>query len=261
MTQKEFINFLVSKNYSYDGEKTLTSPITTGSKTGRQFRSVYVLGKFNAKRHCVFQDNFKKSAETPTLDYSQLEVVDGKLSKKEQEAPTQEVFERTEGKEMRYCKTCDGAGLRKSFDDSFKPCHSCHGEAKYYAPDFENLIKFIMGRKGLKSAAPTKWHFSFISSARCYFLWRLARFHGGADCTMPCNASMAINGDPFAEELEKASELIAKRVFGTDMAAAYRWANALGGSVTVPDGQPMTAYANGPVVIGSKPREEMIELH
>ena len=260
MTQKEFIQFYITKGYSYDGDKTISSPQQTGEKTGRPIKTIISLGKFNAKRHIVFQDDFKKTTEKPMVDYSQLEIVDGKLTVKAPEEPKPEVFEDTTGKEMRYCKTCGGTGLVRSFDDSFKECRSCHGAAKYYAPDFSSLIKFIMGRKGLKSAAPTRWHFTFPSSARCYFLWRLARFHGGEDVTMPCNASLAIDGDPFIEELEKASELIAKKVFGTDMAAAYRWGNALGGSITVPDGQPITAYSNGPVVIGNKPREEMVEL-
>lgn len=246
MTQKEFIQFYITKGYSYDGDKTISSPQQTGEKTGRPIKTIISLGKFNAKRHIVFQDDFKKTTEKAMVDYSQLEIVDGKLTVKAPEEPKPEVFEDTTGKEMRYCKTCNGTGLVRSFDDSFKECRSCHGAAKYYAPDFSSLIKFIMGRKGLKSAAPTRWHFTFPSSARAFWIWRMVRFNAGLDVRMPCNASLAINGDPFYEELDKAAEYIAKRVYGTNIAGAHRWGRALGYLNQDLDGLPITAYQCGP---------------
>ena len=90
----------------------------------------------------------------------------------------------------------------------------------------------------------------------------MARFHGGADVTMPVCASMDVAGDPFVDVLDIIADRVAQRVYGTDKAAAYRWGSALFGSdMKVPDGMPASAYSCGPVVLdGDKPEEEMMEL-
>ena len=260
MTKKEFINHFVSKGYTqHDNE--LVGPETIGVKTGRKIKVVYILGHYGPKSSIEFQDTGKRTEPKNCLDYSQMIVVNGKIEHKPRELPTVEVIERTEGKEKRTCKTCKGTGLSSFvFEGKQSECHSCHGEPDYFFPDFETLVNKIMGNKGLKSAKPVKYDFKFKSSARAYYLWRIARFHGGIDVTMPMSATLAINGDPFYNELEQAADYIAKKVCGTNMAAAYRWMNALGGSVKVPDNQPSTAFSCGPVVVGNKPQEEMLEM-
>lgn len=132
------------------------------------------------------------------------------------------------------------------------PCCYCHG-AGWFAPlDVPAICEEIKGRKGLRSARP--------KSSRAYYVWRLARFHGGADVTMPVCAMLDINGDPFEKQLELLADAVAKKVFGTDLAAACRWGNALGHNITVPDNMPPSAYSCGPVADADKPESEQMEL-
>jgi hypothetical protein len=56
----------------------------------------------------------------------------------------------------------------------------------------------------------------------------MARFHGGADMTMPVCASMDVYGDPYRAELDAIADRVAKEIFGSDLRAARRWDSALG---------------------------------
>ena len=161
--------------------------------------------------------------------------------------------------QRRECKSCKGTG-KLSYSDN--PCVTCNGEKTVEAPDVQSILALIKGRKGLRSKAPDIHGANWTPlNLRAYYVWRMARFHGGMDVTMPVTATTLVHGDPFVPELGALAEAVAKRVYGTDMAAAYRWAGALGGSVTVPDGMPASAYSCGPVVLdGNKPEEEMAEL-
>lgn len=47
--------------------------------------------------------------------------------------------------------------------------------------------------------------------------------------TMPMTAHMLINGDPHQKALETFSDIVAKKFFGTDMAAAQAWHRAFYG--------------------------------
>ena len=63
---------------------------------------------------------------------------------------------------------------------------------------------------------------------RAYYVWRMARFHGGVDVTMPMAASFCVYGDPYVEELEAIADEVARENFGSNMEAAKRWGRALG---------------------------------
>jgi len=64
--------------------------------------------------------------------------------------------------------------------------------------------------------------------------------------------AMLFSGDdPYLPVLDALADIVAKKAFGTDLAAAFRWGNALGMiDVPAPDGLPATAYAGGPEVLG-----------
>jgi hypothetical protein len=112
----------------------------------------------------------------------------------------------------------DGAPLPNSrikhYPRQESPCYSCCGAGEFDPPDLDAILKAIKGRKGLCSKRP--------DDSRSYYVWRMARFHGGADVTMPMTASMDISGDPFRPELDLIASAVAKRVFGTD--GAGQWA-------------------------------------
>lgn len=128
------------------------------------------------------------------------------------------------------CKKCGGAGswfcavLKK-------PCAcSCGGEP-VPALDRDEVARIfarIKGRKGLRSAAPKGdgW-----TGRRAYFVWRMARFHGGVDVTMPILAMGSLRHDPVGEDtFDALASRIARHVFGTDTEALARWGDLLLGS-------------------------------
>lgn len=173
----------------------------------------------------------------------------------------------------RSCTRCKGAGKYvRSWDaEGAEPhiCASCDGAATFEGLDVVGLVELVMtGKKGsekrsFRKAWPEKWNVwrnKDVKIRRAYYIWRMARFNGGADVTMPMTAMDATTGDPFTKELDAISDLVAKKVFGTHMAAAYRWRNALGGHVSVPAGLPETAYSNGPVADSNKPWWEAVEI-
>ena len=164
---------------------------------------------------------------------------------------------------MRNCKRCNGKGSYDYFGEE-RTCSRCGGRGTFDEPDYAAIFKAVTtsrgaakGRRRFRAGKPP----AADGDPRVYFVWRLARFHGGADVTMPVWAMTLNDGDPYEPELDAFASDLARRVFGTDLAAAYRWAGALGGDVQVPDGLPASAYSCGPVADGNKPAEEAGELH
>lgn len=162
------------------------------------------------------------------------------------------------------CRHCKGAGhvLSRGFSYTlengsrrhrptrWETCTYCDGAAWFHAPDLELLVKAVTGRKPrtLRSKRP--------DDARCYYVWRLARFHGGKDVCLPMGAEMEIAGDPFRDVLDELARLIAKAYFGSGNVGAARWQQAMYGSHSFDDLPP---HIDGPVHDGCKPLEEMLE--
>lgn len=178
--------------------------------------------------------------------------------------------------DSRDCLACKGSGVYVStaftslegvaYPEATRVCSSCSGTKVWAAPNYPNIINSLVSTKGknkgsLRASPPSDpYRTKDKDQWRSYYVWRLARFHGGADVTMPMSASMFCGKDPFIVELDALADWVAKKAFGTNMAAAYRWTNALGGSVPVPATEPATAHAGGPVVDGNKPAWELAEL-
>jgi hypothetical protein len=166
----------------------------------------------------------------------------------------------------RPCARCKGEGKVPDIlrEGSLRPCRACEGTGSFAAPDVKALVDELFTKRGKKRSFRKSYTstpgFKDHTKARAYYVWRLARFHGGADVTMPMTADMMVWGDPFKAELDALSEVVAKLVFGTDMAAAFRWAGALGHNVNVPAGMPASAYPGGPVADSFKPAFEALEL-
>ena len=145
----------------------------------------------------------------------------------------------------RDCTRCKGVGTifragftheGTTYPDKTETCSRCHGAKQMQAPDWDLILKQITTSRGLPkgqskllASFPSKLnHYRDREAARAYYVWRLARFHGGKDMTMPVTAEMVTGGDPFMEELSAMSDIVAKRFFGSDMAAAQRWGQAFG---------------------------------
>lgn len=173
------------------------------------------------------------------------------------------------------CTHCNGE-KRRSYDLGGKTrtydCLSCGQRGTFPGVDIDAILAAICSKRtnaaGIRTfrrSWPSKqspWRTDDPQVKRAYYVWRLARFHGGADVTMPVTASCAINGDPHRDLLDFLATLVAKRVFGTDRAAMYRWGNLLGiVSEQPPEGLPESAYEGGAVVTsGVKPGFEAMEL-
>ena len=132
--------------------------------------------------------------------------------------------------ENRPCLRCKGTKT-VSYANRTDPCSSCNGTGSFYAPNLDAIKAAIYATQGKnkgKLRASMVSTFNDHDKARAYYVWRLARFHGGKDVTMPGMADFAIRGDSFKSELDKYSEIVAKESFGTDLAGAARWARAFG---------------------------------
>lgn len=159
------------------------------------------------------------------------------------------------------CPRCKGTGSVTSEIFGTRRCTACHGKGSFPAVDVEGIVKAVFGRGGkFRKAAPKVDHYGTVEGARIYFVWRLARFHGGADVCMPMTAEMVTHNDPCKKELDALAEAVARKAFGTDMAAAYRWGQALGVVKEAPEGLPPSAYTSGPVADENKPAWESPEL-
>jgi hypothetical protein len=118
----------------------------------------------------------------------------------------------------------------KVYPDRTDKCSSCKGEGYFPEVDETVIRQAILATKGKNKG---KIRASMTSTpdrdgARAYYVWRLARFHGGKDVTMPMMADLFVRGDPFKAELDKLADSVAKEQFGTDLAAAARWGRAFG---------------------------------
>lgn len=184
-------------------------------------------------------------------------------------------METTDTKATRTCPRCKGTGVRhsdafeyggRSYPARVDPCHACKGAKEFPALDVPAIVEAITTARGaggtrrFRKSAPKHWGSgTSLADRRAYYVWRLARFHGGADVTMPMTAGLLSDGDPFQPELDRLSDLFAKKVFGTHLAAAARWGAALRG-LEAPAGLPASAYPGGPVADGGKPAWEFPEL-
>ncbi len=177
----------------------------------------------------------------------------------------------TDFKSPQPCTRCKGSGTRADYRDPTKtlPCFRCEGRGSFPGLDIPALVAHITAGKGdakrFRKSWPSKlnpWRSKDVSVRRAYYVWRLARFHGGADVTLPMTAMTVIEGDPMAKVLDQLSDIVAKKVFGSDRAAAARWGGLLGFSNAQNEpGLPAAAYAGGPVVTdGFKPDFEALEL-
>src|SRR5512135_1613892 len=136
---------------------------------------------------------------------------------------------------MRPCTRCKGNKVVPDLldDSKTRPCNSCGGVGEYPEVDQTDILKRITASQGknkgkIRASMTSPFRSDGHVEARAYYVWRLARFHGGKDMTMPVMADLVLRGDPYKPELDKLADEVAKTQFGSDMAAAFRWGRALG---------------------------------
>jgi len=140
------------------------------------------------------------------------------------------------------CTRCDGAGERPSilYPEKMQRCLSCHGVGAFSPIDESEVKAFlsllISSRGKNKGSLRASWSWKRQPEddlgrkrfERAYYVWRIARFHGGVDMTLPMMAQMYADGDPCIEQLEALADLVAQAYLGSNMRAAQRWGRALG---------------------------------
>lgn len=135
-----------------------------------------------------------------------------------------------------------------------KPCLWCDGLGYFTKPNIIELVKAVKGRK------PGKLRSKRPDDSRAYFIWRMARFHTGADVCLPMTAQMEVAGDPYRDLLELVAEMLAERLTGHGSAGRARWQAAMYGTAPQERYLPEAAYPGGPVADSDKPLEELLEL-
>lgn len=159
---------------------------------------------------------------------------------------------------MKECTCCNGTGQNAW---NGKECYACHGRGRFPAPNYAQILEDICTARGQFRRSKPPLETNTIRGARAYYVWRLARFHGGVDVTMPILAETIITGDPYADDLDRFAGKVAEIVFGTQLAAAMRWGSILGYVERSISGLPASAYAGGPVLLSDgKPITELAEL-
>jgi hypothetical protein len=129
------------------------------------------------------------------------------------------------------CTRCKGSGENffqgftaedgKVYPDRFRKCYACDGKGIFSKPIEKDILEALKGRNGMRSAKPK-------DNKEAAYVWRMARFHGGKDLTMPVCAMSDIAGNPYGEYLDQIADRAAKMFFGSDLAAAKVWGRALG---------------------------------
>lgn len=169
---------------------------------------------------------------------------------------------------MKECLRCKGTGEYKSFTGKITTCDYCEGKGYLPSPLEEQELREIIeritinrkGKLSLRKSAPNNVRDRIgYKESRIYAVWRLARFHGGLDVTMPMCAMTDIYYDPYQDEIDAIASKVAQIFCGTDMAAACRWGQLFGWAKDVPAGLPITAYEGSPPVITEKPIDEWLE--
>lgn len=168
---------------------------------------------------------------------------------------------------MLNCTKCDGKGetysnyahfnpQTKEFRGGVKACHYCKGRGTFPELNIEAIVGACFttrGAKRFRKSMTSPISRDSAETVRVYYVWRMARFHGGADVTMPMTAMMLIEGDPLAKTLDQIADRVAVAAFGTSNAAAARWGRAMGYDVPDMPGLPASAYEGGPVHDGNDP--------
>jgi len=119
---------------------------------------------------------------------------------------------------------------------TWKDCYRCDGKGEFPGLTQDDLLELASqclvskGRtKGrLKTSRPK--YARTVAAARAYYVWRLARFHGGQDMTMPMGADAELGGDGAKPILDELSRIVARVGTGrTQSVGEARWTHALTG--------------------------------
>jgi RNA polymerase subunit RPABC4/transcription elongation factor Spt4 len=110
-------------------------------------------------------------------------------------------------------------------------CPYCRGNRFFPKPEDLQILVRIVGSRGknagqFRITSPSR---DGVHGRRAYYVWRMARFHGGEDVSMPILAEKMVQGDPYLPYLNTLATEVAKRTFGTHLGAVKHYRGLLGG--------------------------------
>lgn len=130
------------------------------------------------------------------------------------------------------CPDCDGLGHSKY--EAGRQCLTCQGATKVAinGAAIMDVIHTNRGGKRLRSSVTADMRDVYGAE----YVWRMARFHGGKDVTMPvtcffgigCHGIIDDGAKAVLDALDPMANAVALEEFGTTMGAAARWAPLLG---------------------------------
>jgi hypothetical protein len=132
----------------------------------------------------------------------------------------------------RPCPRCGGDGETQRFAKArMHECPECEGACYAAVPDYREILRQLVASSGKNKGRLRASRPPAKLGGRVYFVWRWARFNGGADMCLPVTAEWELGEDPYRPELEVLAEIVASAAFGTRTAGARRWGSALGYNV------------------------------
>ena len=125
----------------------------------------------------------------------------------------------TKTMETKYCTKCKGQRREDRI------CPFCMGERLFPKPENAEIFIRLFAQRGrghgkFRVTPPKR---GGLVGKRAYYVWRTARWHGGADNSVPVTAMFLIEGDPYTKELDAMADKMAELVFGSSTAQAERW--------------------------------------
>lgn len=106
------------------------------------------------------------------------------------------------------------------------------GKHEALLSDLEAIRSKVSTQRGLRRVWPWRGPLRSLLLKRAYYVWRIARFYGGADTRLPAKASSLCADDPALEALDDLANSIALEAFGTNSLGPNRWREVLTGRPT-----------------------------
>lgn len=124
------------------------------------------------------------------------------------------------------CVRCKGEKRSKIYD-IFYDCHSCDKTGIVQRPSVDSILSVIETTRGDKRIRSSLN--SFKTEKTAYYVWRMARFHGGIDVHMPVMTFTTHSmPEPYLKFLDLFVDAVAVDNFGSHIKAALIWGNAMG---------------------------------
>lgn len=130
------------------------------------------------------------------------------------------------------CPDCKGHGEKRDILGRWSDCRTCEGSARVSVDTDQILLAITTRKNTLYRSLPASARDTYGAE----YVWRMARFHGGIDTSMPvmcfysvgCHGILRDEAKAVLEILDRVSEAVARTYLGTDTAAVEQWGRALG---------------------------------